>query len=310
MPDFRDLIPRIKELNDTIVIRTADLNDGPGFVQLFNTYYKRKTSLEYFKWQFISSPYESKLFAAFDGTRLVGFYGIKLYPLTNGLLTGFAIDFLIDESCRKKGIGYLLEAEVEDFCRIRNVSVLTALPNGSGNAAFKAFGWQSVSKIDTLVKGLPIATGMIDPVDKAYSEEGHYIEYAKSKEFREWRYNAHPAYKYEYVTVDKDNFAVAKLFANPFDKKNYQDIVEISYSSPENLAKILEKVFREATDKNVDSITIWALPHTTLFRSLVQQGFTSLPQERFFCMKMLDEKMEPLYDLKKWNLAEIDAEIY
>jgi len=310
MPDFRDLLPRIKELNNTIVIRAAEINDGPGFVQLFNTYYKRKTSLEYFKWQFFTSSYESRLFTAFDDTQLVGFYGIKLYPLTSGILTGFAIDFLLDESYRKKGIGYLLEAEVEDFCRTRGVSVLSALPNASGNAAFKAFGWNSVSKIDTLVKGLPIDAKMINYTGEIAIGDEKYIEFAKNKEFREWRYNAHPAYNYEHITLDKDNFAVIKLFANPFDKKNYQDIVEVSYSSMMHLVKILEKIFQEAADKNVDSITIWALPHTALFRFLVKQGFNSLPQERFFCLKMLDERMAPLDHLEKWNLAEIDAEIF
>jgi GNAT superfamily N-acetyltransferase len=151
MPDVYDYLERVREINPDIIVREAERTDGTHFVALFNSYYKRKTSIAYFQWQFFDTPYEAKLFTAFDDGKLVGYLGVKIYPLSGNILAGFAVDLLIDEPYRKRGIAYLLGAEIMDFCKSRGVAVMAALPNAYGNAAFKSFGWKSIAKIDTLV---------------------------------------------------------------------------------------------------------------------------------------------------------------
>ncbi len=324
----------LSEVNQGLNIRHAGPGDGPAFVALFNTYYKRKTSLEYFKWQFFHSPFESRLFTAFDKDRLVGIYGIKIIPLTNGIVTGFVVDVLIDESYRRRGIGHLLETEAENFCREKKAAVLSVLPNAAGNAAFKSYGWKSVAKIDTLVMDRPVLSesdnvpvlsesdnvpvlpegagvpaGWIDPIDP-------YIEFAKGREFREWRYDRHPVYKYENIALDNANFAITKAFTDPFNGNRYQDIVEIVYNGPAELRSLLGKIFEQeqagqtGQTGQTGTLTVWALPHTPLFGFLSDLGFRALQQERFFCLKVLDQRIDWLYQVDKWNLSEIDAEIF
>lgn len=300
----------LSELNQGLNIRHAGLEDGPAFVALFNTYYKRKTSLEYFKWQFFHSPFESRLFTVFDKDRLAGIYGIKIIPLTNGILAGFVVDVLIDESYRRRGIGHLLETEAGNFCREKKAAVLAVLPNAAGNAAFKSYGWKSVAKIDTLVIDRPILpesagvpAGWKDPA-------GPYIEFSKGPEFRAWRYDGHPVYKYENIALDKANFAITKVFTDPFNGNRYQDIVEIVYNSPAELGLLLSKIFGKEQAGQTGTLTIWALPHTPLYGFLSNLGFRALQQERFFCLKVLDENMDWLYQVDRWNLSEIDAEIF
>lgn len=311
MPDFRIYLERVREFNPGLTVREAGPDDGPAFVKLFNSYYNRKTNLEYFKWQFFDSPFDSRLFVAVDEGRLAGMYGIKLYPLTSGASAGFAVDFLIEEPYRKKGIAYLLEDEVVDFCRQNGAAVLSALPNASGNAAFKALGWRSVAKIDSLLYELPGSKPYEAAIDVDTPAATPGIAFLKNDGYRKWRYDHHPTHHYDKISPGGDIFAITKNFSNPFDGRTYCDIVEISARcSAKELNELIKFVTAKAKKENMDALATWALPHTALFSMLTFMGFRPVPQERYFCLKLADPGLASLYDVENWVLSQIDAEIY
>jgi hypothetical protein len=310
MADVYEYAKRVREFNPDIVIREADQADGEPFVALFNSYYKRKTSLAYFQWQFFNTPFESKLFTAFHDDKLVGYYGVKIYPLSGEILTGFAIDLLIHEPYRKRGIVFLLEAAIMNYCKSKGVSVMTGLPNAYGNAAFKSLGWKSIAKIDTLVIDNLNAISLSDKGITGVNNNSALTKFVKDDEYRIWRYNNHPIYNYEPIILDENNYAITKLFTDPVNGNIFGDMVEVSCIEVQNFELLLSKILIQMEAKNVHTLTTWALPHTSLYFLLKELGFKTVPQERFFCVKLIDSNLEKLYHINNWDLAQSDAEIF
>jgi GNAT superfamily N-acetyltransferase len=309
MPDVYDYLERVREFNPDIIVREAGRNDGVHFVALFNSYYKRKTSDAYFQWQFFDTPYEAKLFTAFHDGKLVGYLGIKLYPLSGNIRAGFAVDLLIDEPYRKRGIGYLLGAEIMDFCKAKGIAVMAALPNAYGNAAFKSLGWKSIAKIDTLVNDDLSSVSLTDKENVLVNDDS-LTRFTKDHQYRNWRYNNHPAYKYQTITLNEHNYAITKLFTDPVNGNVLGDIVEISCNDGQNQQVLLSKILDQMKTLNVRTLTTWALPHTPLYSFLAGQGFKIMPQERYFCIKLIDNSLEKLLHISNWDLEQCDAEIY
>ena len=233
----------------------------------------------------------------------------KISSLTNGAKIGFAVDFLIDEAHRKKGIAFLLEGAVQKFCLENNVSIITALPNIYGNSAFRSMGWKSLIKIDSLVLKNSNLVKFDSAVNISYtSKENGFISFVKDEKYCFWRFDQHPIYKYESIKINKDVFAVIKKFEDSSTGEIYGDIVDMHYTNSEfdNLfAAVLEKM----KQMKINVITTWALPHTKLYQMLLERGFEAVAQERYFCVKYFGDKPD-YFDIENWNIVQIDAEIY
>ncbi len=303
------LIQRIRSINPTIDVREATVKDGAQFVKLFNTYYKRKTNTDYFKWQFFDSPAESRLFAAFDRQNLIGYYGVKLCRLSNGVSAGFLVDLLVDEMYRKRGVQYLLHDELLRYCESSNVSVVLSLPNASGNAALNAMGWRTIAKIDNLIlEKAELRSKNVNSADSNGRKQ--LIEFVKNEEYVKWRFRNNPIYRYNEITINKNSHAVTKLFNDPVTKVMYGDIVDIKLNQPASFNSLFNKIVERMVENKVHALTTWALPHTEAFFYLNKIGFMSSPQERYFCIKLLDSSCAELEQIENWNLVQADAEIY
>lgn len=306
----KEFIERVKGLNPTVCIKRAKETDANAFVNLFNTYYKRKTNKAYFNWQFFESPFSSALFMAFDGDKLIGYYGIKIYPLTNNSNAGFAIDFLIDESYRKKGIAFLLDEQVNEFCKENKASCLTALPNAFGNAAFKALGYKSIQKINSLVLDIDIEyIKNLDLFDDVYNEVSQ-ISFKKDEAYRLWRFDHNPLYNYKYVNLDTDCFGITKIFQDPNSNQSYGDIVDFQSNCINESILLIDKIITEMVKDNIKTITIWSLEHLPLYSVLNKMGFINQAHERYFCVKPLNPEYQNLTCINNWSLVQADAEIY
>ena len=305
-----DLIQRIKELNPTVYVRTAKKADAESFVIFFNAYYKRKTTKEYFIWQFFESPYLSKLFLAFDGKDLVGCYGVKLHPLTDNSFSCFSVDFLIAQTHRKKGIAYLLDQQVTNFCIENEACCLTSLPNAYGNAAFKSLGSKSLIKVDSLILSLDQWKKNVIDFSKNNEPAIDYIEFQKDQDYRKWRFDLNPLYKYKYTVLNDNCFAISKIFTDLHTNQLFYDIVEFHFDTLENANSLIQLVISNIDLEKSAKLSIWALPHTKLYMLLIKIGFLHFENERYFCLKFFSRKFKYLADIKIWNISEADAEIY
>ena len=134
-----------------IEFRPVTISEGDQFVSLMNRTYARKKTIEYFKWQFFDSLLKSVLMGAFLKERLIGCFGLQCRKLNNDLIAGQAIDLIVGEKFRRRGIFTKLgEAAVDyfgdslDFC--------FSLPNASGREALGgSLGYKTIMVIKTLV---------------------------------------------------------------------------------------------------------------------------------------------------------------
>lgn len=312
MKDFQAHIEFAKRINRELTLKKATESDGISFVNLYNQYYSnRKTSINYFKWQYLDSPFDSQLFLVLKNDKLIAYCGLKIYLLSNNLSTGFVIDFLIDETHRRKGIAFLLEEAIVSYCKESDVHLLSALPNPFGNATLSAMGWTTVAKVDSMTLDLKenhslkiVAAKQKDVIEEPF-------KFYKDEVYRSWRFDQSPVYSYENVSVGNKAFAVTKLFFDSFNGITYGDIVDIVVSEQEELAEpLIEEVIKYMNLKKVRTLTCWAFPHTRLYSVLLSKGFKSKPQNRFFCIKPLSRELEYLVSLNKWDLVEADSEVF
>ncbi len=298
----------------TVTVRLAVKSDIPQMVDLMNSQYSRKKDEFYFNWQYFNSYYPTISMCAFINNRLIGMFGLQKRKLKSGAHVGQAIDLLVDPKWRKKGIFKLLgEKAIRYF---QNLDLLCVLPNLNGkNACEKAFGWKTLGKIDSVILHRNSLRDIIDKFPKVIfpiEREQEFERFNYTNEIRIWRFDQHPDYKYTYVRLTTGEFVVTKIFQDPVTGVRYGDIVYFECNL--NNRRLLRELFLRASmhlkEQNVDSITTWALPHTPLREVIELLGFTELPQERYFVMKVLNNTYKYLYDFHRWHLVQADAEIY
>ena len=150
MSSDNSILNSIKRINPNITIREGQEIDADQFIQLMNSHYKRIKTKEYFVWQFLKTPFPSRLFVACDKDKIIGFCGIQIKRLSNGMRCGVTIDLFIDPAYRNRGIFYLLEDAVNNFAKSNNAVAIVTFPNSSGiNAHVSIRGWEKVGEIYT-----------------------------------------------------------------------------------------------------------------------------------------------------------------
>jgi GNAT superfamily N-acetyltransferase len=302
------------KLLKALTIRPAIESDIPQLVDLMNLQYSRKKDKLYFLWQYFNSHYPTILMCAFNNTKLVGMFGLQKRRLKSGVHVGQAIDLLIAPEWRRQGIFKLLGTEVISY--FNDLILFCVFPNLNGKSACeRAFGWKTLGKINSMFlynknfKNLSEKASMIP-----YSVKKDYIfeKFDYNDETRIWRFDRHPDYEYTYVKLVTGEFAVTKVFKDPVTGVLYGDIVD--FECDLNNQVLLRELFLKANthlkEQGVEIVTTWALPHTPLREVVESLGFVDTPQERYFCLKILKDEYEYLYDLSRWHLVQADAEIY
>lgn len=299
-------------MTDAVTVRPAEKSDIPELVELMNAQYERKKDERYFLWQYFDSFYPTILMCATTKGNVIGTFGLQKRELNNGLRAGQATDLLVAPECREQGVFKMLGLSA--FSYWHDLDVLCVLPNLNGkNACEKAFEWQTVGKIDSVVlhkDSMDTASRELSAEDSG-SEKGP-VSFKYAAETRIWRYDQHPDYKYAYIKLITGEFAVVKIFTDPVTGVRYGDIVdfECDLRNPGLLSELFIKAIMYLHKEGVESITSWALPDTSLREVVGSLGFVDMPQERYFCVKALKHEYEYLYDLSNWHLVQADSEIY
>lgn len=302
--------------------RPVGVGEGEQFISLMNRTYARKKTMEYFRWQFFDSPSRNVLMGAFLKARLIGCFGLQCRKLNNGLIAGQAIDLIVDEKFRGRGIFTELgEAAMNyfgdslDFC--------FSLPNASGRKALeKSLGYKTIMVIRTLVltrvkkKSNYDLTTIIESWDspgikdnKKAQSKGLY--FVRDLEELRWRFRDNPDYSYSIIKTNEDAFAIVKVFTDPITQERFGDIVDFGIRVED--ASLVETLLCSAANhlrgKAVKKVTCWASSNN-LVMMLDRIGFVETSQERYFCMNLFQSGHEYLYDASNWLLVEADSEIY
>ena len=301
-------------MKENFCFRPAEISDISQLVNLMNAQYARIKDESYFLWQYFNSCQPTIMMCAFLDAEIVGMFGLQKRKLKNGANVGQAIDLLISPEWRKKGLFFKLSEKA--FKCFENLDILCVLPNLAGkNACEKSLKWKTLGKINSMSL---LSENLINIKDEKsiFSEnvdrKNTFSMFYYDERIRNWRYDRHSEYHYDYISLDSGEFAVTKIFIDPVEKWKSGDIVDIKCAL--NDKKLLKELLIQAIyylkKQNMDIIATWALPHTALHQVLESLGFSETPKERYFCMKVLKREFEYLYDINRWHLVQADAEIY
>ena len=301
-------------MSEDVSYRSARQSDIPQLVSLINSQYIRKKTGDYFDWQYFHSCYPTVLMCAFRNDALIGTFGLQKRMLQNGAIVGQAIDLLVAPRWRGKGTFKELGQRAVEF--FKDLDVLCVLPNVNGKIATeKSLDWKAIGKINSMCKNVSNMNEYREPRKSDHSTVSvheDFMRFAYNATIRQWRFEKNPIYKYDYVRLDSASFAATKLFEDALTHKRYGDIVD--FECPLYDRDKLTDLFRAASmhfqQQHVEIVTTWALPQTPLSDIIKSLGFTELPQERYFCVKVLKPEYEYLYDFSRWHLVQADAEVY
>ena len=305
-----------------IEFRSVSFSEGDQFISLMNKTYTRKKTLEYFKWQFFDSPLKTVLMGAFLNYRLIGCFGLQCRKLNNGLIGGQAIDLIIDNEFRGRGIFPILGKNALDFFK-KDLDFGFVLPNIAGKKACEeSLSWKNILTIKTMMlmkfhsqynNSRVRITENWDDFAFEDNRKGstEFLYFLRGKDELKWRFGENPEYKYSVVRMD-DSFAIVKVFVDPITKEYFGDIVDFGYDM-ENIS-LIKKLFCSVVDyfrrRDIKKITVWAIPNTFLHEILEKIEFIESKQERYFCVKSFKSDYKYLHNAENWLLVEGDAEIY
>lgn len=319
--NYDESIKKAMEINSRLIFREAAPEDAPALADLMNKTYARKRTGDYFIWQYFSQLQPAKLFIANNEGVPVGIYGLQIKPTTGGLC-GSAIDSLVDEPFRGRGIFNILENNALTYARDSGAKFIATLPNRPGMIVrHRQLGWNVIGKIDQLEVEASSAPRLIEKLlEKVKTMPNDDIQmlnkklnyFIKEKNFWSWRYEQNPIYKYERVLGKKSSFAVIKIFTDPITKKVYGDVVDFScdLSDIKSILGLYLSACRRLQARGARIIATWILPHLTLAKILVESGFKAVIQERYFCVKLLGPEFFPMLDINNWHLTQGDTEFY
>jgi GNAT superfamily N-acetyltransferase len=305
--------------HEQISVRPVGPDGSGAFVEMMNRTYTRKKTPSYFEWQFFTDPAEAVLLGAYAGTRLVGCFGIKHRRLSSGRSACGAIDLIVDEEYRGKGIFSLLAREAL-AAYSNGADLWYSFANTQGKAALeKSLGWKTICTVRTLVTCRPCDAG--SQKGNVFEADGYGWEHNdKSFENRifflrdekelAWRFARNPEYDYTVVDCD-DGFAVVKLFTDPATGARFGDIVEFGTGDGRSsLLRLLCRVTSYLLREGVSKVTAWALPGSVTRRILNGIGFRESDQVRYFLIGAHTKEAAGLFRPESWFLVESDAEIF
>lgn len=315
-PEFKR---KIEEINSALEIRVANPSDADALARFRNTYYDRKWSASYFLWQFFSSVQQSVLFIALEGDEVVGMNGVQM-KLTPQGTCGCIIDSLIHERFRVTGLFYLLEDKAYTYAIENGAQFLVSFANRA--AAFardKRIGWKVIEKIPQLVAPITNILSNIHHLEmieknnhQALATAGQYNFFYKDKKWLRWRFFENPVYHYVQKEAGGESYMVSKIFQDPLKNISTCDIVDyfIENDDPIVLCELTKATLSEISMSRVTTCTTWSLSHIPLASYFFALGFKEEAQDRFFCVRILDEKLHHLSSIGAWRLTQADTDVY
>jgi GNAT superfamily N-acetyltransferase len=311
-------------------------------VDLSNSIYARKITVEYVYWQFFDCAFPAQLLLALDGKAICGYYGIQVFPLRIGSdkrSIARALDVMVLPDFRKRGIFSRLELKslsaVSNFHPISHIVFANAL----GFQAWSRRGWSLIKEITTYCcETSPAPRGInmmryqasavsirqcayfgpeIDQVWKRFCG-GHpeLVGIERGSLYLNWRFAHNPRYRYHLFTVERASspvgYLVLKVFRDPLTGESYGDIVDLMWSedSEELLVTMLSFALSYFHSQGVAQAATWLESDTLLSQVGKQLGFKETGQKRYFCCKIMDERYTWLNKPACWFITMADSEVF
>jgi len=288
-------------------IRKATADDIPGMMLLFNSNITPPKSAYFFQWW---NNIPSITFCAIDEGKLVGMFVVLKRKLINNLNCGVLMGLLVNSAWRGRGLFKELGDKAMNY--FEDIDLFCCLPNQIGKKALeKHFDFRTIDTIETMTRSSNAPADCHDytciPItlntrfnNFELDKEGPLM-FLADEEFRRWRFTVHHRYSYEMVRMDSNEFAVINRYYETETNIKYGDIVD--YEPGELEENRLIRLFNCAClgfGKDVDVVTIQAVPNSLLHRVGRKMGFEESNAKHYFCIKVKEPCNEYLYDSSNW----------
>lgn len=288
-------------------VRKAEDDDIPEIRSLFNSYTTPPKSAYFFQWW---NNIPSVTFCAISAGKIVGMFVVLKRRLINNLNCGVLMGLIVAKEWR--GSGLFKELGVTAMNYFEDMDLFCCLTNSVGKKALeKNFDFRTTDTIETMTLSSNAPADCHDYTCTPITSNTRFNNFKLDKEdtlmfladeeFRRWRFAVHHRYSYDMVRMDSNEFAVINRYHETETNIRYGDIVDFE---PEELEENrLIKLFNRAClglGKDIDVVTIQAVPNSLLHRVGKKMGFVESNVKHYFCIKVKEPCNEYLYDSSTW----------
>jgi|SRR3972149_909495 len=288
-------------------IRKATADDIPGVMLLFNSNTTPLKSAYFFQWW---NNFPSITFCAVYEGEIVGTFVVLRRKLINNLNCCVLMGLLTKTEWR--GGSLFKELGVAAMNYFEDADLFCCLTNQNGKKALeKHFDFRTIDTINTMTRSSNAPADCHDYTCTPITSNTRFNNFELDKEdtlmfladeeFRRWRFAVHHSYSYDMIRLDSNEFAVINRYHETETNIRYGDIVDFE---PEELEENrLIKLFNCAClglGKDVDVVTIQAVPNSLLYRISKKIGFAESNIKHYLSIKVKEPYNEYLYDSSKW----------
>ncbi len=307
---------------DNFTIRAGGPEDIAGMVAIQKEIYSEyKRDAAFFRWQCFANPNPAVIVIAEHAGRVVGTLGIQRLRTTGGLSGGQLSWIVIAKDHQRHGLfGMMAGRAIESMPGLDFIFIFAN--KAAVVPAEKKLGMAFIGRLHHMVRGpagpLAAVTYDLEPVDSRTAFplnglSGRPTTFARTDAYRSWRYAGSSVYRYFKVSVSDSEYAVVKLFTTPASRDITGDIVDIECDIRDRDA--IEKLYAAAsfalTTMGASAVSTWAVPGTTLRRTIEDMGFSQSGHCSHFGIKLLGVcGNDPLDAFERWHLVQSDASNY
>jgi GNAT superfamily N-acetyltransferase len=291
----------------TLQVRKAEDEDIPRIMLLFNSYTTPPKSAYFFQWW---NNIPSITFCAVFEKKIVGLFVVLKRKLINNLNCGVLMGLIVEKEWRGSGLFRELGNKAMNY--YEDIDLFCCLTNSVGKKALeKNFNFRTIDNIETMTLAGNVNTDCHDYICTPITSNTKFNNFKMGKEdtvmfladeeFRQWRFALHPRYEYSMIRKDSDEFVVINKYCDKETNMRYGDIVDFETEALEEgrLVNLFNDAYLSLA-KDVDMVTIQAIPKSLLHGVGQKMGFVESNLRHYFCVKVKEPCNEYLYNASKW----------
>ena len=290
-------------------IRDYKYGEENKILDLFELVFKKKMSLDYWKWRFLDNQVNTTLIKLmWDKDLLVGHYSV--FPVHVNydnicIISGLSMTTMTHPEYNGLGIFPQLANSLYDDLPMKNVELIWGFPNSKSHKTFiKNLGWSNVSSIPILSLEFDKITPIFNENFKVINEfdikhskrhkeifQKYKFYLTKSVEYLNWRYIFCPSSKYIILEIDKitGSFIVCKEYIDKNFNKQIDIVdwcIEENFKITNSIIKHLAYMFEKSIYK---CLNIWIPLNDIRHIYFEQLGFNNSLPLTYFCVKPNDK---------------------
>jgi len=314
-------------------IKEYKKGDEIGILDLFESVFNKKMSLEYWEWRFIKNPIHKNpmITLMWDDDKIVGHYAIspnKMQINDKTYLAALSMTTMTHPKYSGRGIFTKLATSLykKEFER-SELSLVWGFPNNNSHRGFiKNLKWKNACVIPTLTLDVPsfkyIESNKIDSFREVKSisldnvkvhdkcVQNYDIKLNKDLNYFNWRYTENPESQYIILEMQDSAFVVAKLYET--NSTHEIDILEWSIPIDFNFTKeALNAILQCFAEKfTITKINLWLPLNDKRHLDFEKLGFTNSAPLTYLGYSILNNNIGTKLSSDSWYFQMGDSDVY